>query len=477
MTDVRFDSLELTGAEWRALLDRVASRLSDFADGLAHQPAHDLEGAEDLSRQLIESMPEQPVDSEELLRLLFGSAIPKGFNTAGPGYLAYIPGGGVLHATIGDLIGAVSNRYTGVWIPAPLLVQLESNVVRWFCEIVGYPAEARGVLTTGGSLANLSAIITARREKLPLDFLDGTLYVSDQVHHSVEKAAVLAGFPPQNVRSVPSDERFCMRSDRLESMIEGDRAEGLMPFLVVASAGTVNTGAVDDLETVGAVAERHGLWFHVDGAYGGFFLLTGRGRRAMRGVQRADSITLDPHKGLFMPYGVGSLLVRDGEALRRAHTVRAAYMPDMQQDPDFWDFCEFSPELSRNNRGLGVWLSLKLVGAAQFRRCLDEKLDLAQWAAGRLRTIHGIEIVAEPQLSIVAFRLQVQGLDEDELSALNRRLLERINARKRVFLTGTTLAGSFVIRICVLSFRTHRDRMEMAVEDVEAAVAEVGGGW
>jgi len=476
MTDIRFDSLELTGAEWRALLDLVAGPLAEFVDGLPDQPAHDLEGAEDLSRQLIESMPERPVDPQELVRFLFTRAVPKGFNTAGPGYLAYIPGGGVLHATIGDLIGAVSNRYTGVWIPAPLLVQLESNVVRWFCEIVGYPTEARGVLTTGGSLANLSAIITARREKLPRDFLDGTLYVSDQVHHSVEKAAVLAGFPPENVRSVPSDERFRMRSDRLEKMIEGDRADGMMPFLVVASAGTVNTGAVDDLQAVGAVAERHGLWFHVDGAYGGFFLLAERGRQAMRGVQRADSVTLDPHKGLFMPYGVGALLVRDGEALRRAHTVRAAYMPEMQHDPDFWDFCELSPELSRNNRGLGVLLSLKLVGASQFRRYLDEKLDLAQWAADRLRTIDGIEIVAEPQLSIVAFRLRRRGLDEDGVNALNRRLLESINGRKRVFLTGTTLAGRFVIRICVLSFRTHRDRMEMAVEDIEAAVAEVGEG-
>ncbi|MGD2136051.1 MAG: aminotransferase class I/II-fold pyridoxal phosphate-dependent enzyme, partial [Gemmatimonadales bacterium] len=475
MTSTQFDHLELTGTEWRALLDRAAARIATHVDSLADQPAHDVDGAAELSRSLIEPVPEAGTDADALLDLLFERAVPKSFNTAGPGYLAYIPGGGVLHAAVGDLIAAAVNRYSGVWLPAPALVQLESNVVRWFAEIVGYPREARGVLTTGGSLANLSAIITARREKLPDEFLGGTIYVSDQVHHSVQKAAVLAGFPPDRVRIVPTDDRFRLRADDLEAAIAQDRTAGRTPFLVVGSGGTVNTGAVDDLDALATICDRHGLWFHVDGAYGGFFQLTERGRAALRGVERSDSVTLDPHKGLFMPYGVGSLLVRDGEALRRAHTVRAAYMPEMQQDPDFWDFCELSPELSRNYRGLGVWLPLKLIGLAPFRRALDEKLDLARWAAARLDEIDGIEIVAQPQLSIVAFRLTRAGLDEEALNALNRELLRTINARRRVYLTATTLRGRFVIRICVLSFRTHRARMEMAMEDIREAVRGVSG--
>lgn len=474
MTGTPFDRLELTGAEWWALLDRVAARVAAHVDTLADQPAADVDDAEQLSRSLIEAMPEAGTDLEALLDLLFEHAIPKSFNTAGPGYLAYIPGGGVLHASIGDLVAAAVNRYTGVWLPAPALVQLESNVVRWFAQIVGYPAGARGVLTTGGSLANLSAIITARREKLPEEFLAGTMYVSDQVHHSVQKAAVLAGFPADRVRVVPTDDRFRMRLDTLETLIERDRANGRTPFLVVGSGGTVNTGAVDDLDGIAAIAQRHGLWFHVDGAYGGFFLLTERGRQALRGVERSDSVTLDPHKGLFMPYGVGSLVVKDGAALRRAHTVRAAYMPEMQQDPDFWDFCELSPELSRNNRGLGVWLPLRLTGVGPFREALDEKLDLTRWAAARLAEIEGIEIVARPQLSIVAFRLTRAGLDADATDRLNRELLRAINVRRRVYLTATTLRGRFVIRICVLSFRTHMERMEMAIEDIRDAIEEVG---
>ncbi len=399
--------------------------------------------------------------------------MPKSFNTAGPGYLAYIPGGGIFHSALADLIAGAVNRYTGVWLAAPGLVQLETNVIRWFCDMAGYPAAARGVLTTGGSLANLSAIVTARREKLPSNFLDGTLYVSDQVHDSVTKAATLAGFPPESVRQVPSDSAFRIRIDDLERRIVEDRAAGRTPFLVVASAGTVNTGAVDDFDALASIASGQGLWLHADAAYGGFFLLTERGRRAMRGLDRTDSVTLDPHKGLFLPYGTGSLLVRDGAALQRAHALEGAYLPEMRQESEFVDFCQFSPELSRAFRGLRVWLPFKLAGVGAFRRNLDEKLDLTAWATRQLRTIDGIEIVAEPQLSVVAFRLLQPGLDQQATNRLNRDLLERINRRRRVYLTATTVRGQFVLRICVLSFRTHLDRMEQGLEDIRQAVAEL----
>ena len=245
------------------------------------------------------------------------------------------------------------------------------------------------------------------------------------------------------------------------------------PFFIAGNAGTTNTGAVDDLAGLADLAESEGLWLHIDGAYGGFFLLTERGRKAMRGVERSDSITLDPHKGLFLPYGTGSLLVRDGEALRRAHEVGASYLPPMQQDPDLVDFCLYSPELSRDFRGLRVWLPLKLHGVQPFRDNLDEKLDLAAWAAEQLRAIPGIEIVAEPQLSIVTFRAIRPGATRDEENELNRRLLEGINRRKRVYLTATMLRGSFVIRICVVSFRTHLDRVQACVEDIRAALDEL----
>lgn len=469
--------LELSGAEMRRLVDRAMDRIVAHIESLPDQPSADHEGAADVARSLRESLPERGTAFEEILELFFDTAVPKSYNTAGPGYLAYIPGGGLFHTAIADLIADAVNRYVGVWIAAPGLVQLETNAVKWLCEIVDYPPEALGFFTSGGSLANLSAIVVARRERLPEDFLRGTLYVSEQVHHSVLKAAALAGFPERNLRVVGTDDHFRIDLRALAERIAADRREGWQPFFVVGSAGTTNTGAVDDLVGLADLAEDEELWFHADAAYGGFFMLTDRGRWAMAGLERSDSITLDPHKGMFLPYGTGSLLVRDGSALTRAHATGggADYLPAMQDAPEFVDFCENSPELSRPFRGIRVWLPLKLLGVTPFRDALDEKLDLALWATEQLHDIPEIEIVAEPQLSVVAFRLRAGDRSQDQGNRLNRDFLEHINGRKRVYLTGTVLSGRFTLRICVLSFRTHRDRMEQAIEDIRWAAAQVLG--
>lgn len=467
-------SLELSVPEMRALLDAVRDRAVAHVASLPSQPAADVEGAAELARELFEAEPpEAGVPAARILDLLFDRAIPKSFNTAGPGYLAYIPGGGVFAAAVADLISDATNRYVGVWQAAPALVQLETNVVRWLCGLAGLPAGSGGYLATGGSLATFTAVVAARREKLPADFLKGTLYVSDQTHHAISKAASLAGFPGENVRSIPSDERFCIRVDLLAERIAADRTAGWTPFFVCGNAGTTNTGAVDDLESLADRCAKERLWFHVDGAYGGFFLLTERGRRTMAGIGRADSVVLDPHKGLFLPYGTGALLVRDAEVLRRAHAAGADYLPHMQEDPGFVDYCEISPELSRAFRGLRVWLPVKLHGLGAFRRNLDEKLDLALHATRALKSMPGIEIVAEPQLSIVAFRLVRPGLDGEALNQLNRDLIERVNARQRIHMSGTVLRGAFVLRICVLSFRTHLERLEQGLGDIREALTEV----
>jgi len=466
--------LELSGDDLRHMVDHAMERVVAHLETLPKQPMSYTTGGEELARSLREEeLPEEATSFDELLATVFDQGLDKTYNTPSPGYLAYIPGGGLLHAAVADLIANAINRYVGVWVAAPGLVELEANVIRWFCQMVGYPKNSLGVLTSGGSLANFTAIVTARRSRLADDFLRGTLYCSDQVHHSVTKAAMLAGFPVNNIREVPSDERQRIEIEALKAQIDSDRQAGMEPFLVVGSAGTVNTGAVDDFEALADVAQERGLWLHVDGAYGGFFVLTERGRNAMRGLEMADSITLDPHKGLFLPYGTGCLLVQDKETLRRAHHLAADYMPEMQQAPDLVDFCELSPELSRDFRGLRVWLPLKMHGFSVFREALDEKLDLAVWACEELRAIEHMEIVAEPQLSILAFRFEPPGLDNGATDQLNRDLLRRINDRQRVFLTATTLEGRFVIRICVLSFRTHLDRMRQALEDIRAAVDEV----
>jgi aromatic-L-amino-acid decarboxylase len=468
--------LEPSPEQMRAMVNKAAERVIEHIASLPRQPSAYDEFDDDARARvnaLAEPLPERGTDLDGLLDLLFREAVPLSYNSAGPGYLAYIPGGGVYPSAIADFIANAVNRYVGVWIAAPGLAQLELNVVRWFCEIIGYPAGSGGILTSGGSLANFTAVVTARRERLPDDFRGGTIYTSDQTHHSVRKAAVLAGFPEDNVREIPTNEHYQIRLDVLRQRIAEDREAGQRPFMLVTSGGTTNTGAVDDLAGSADIAADEGLWLHVDAAYGGFFMLTERGRESMRGIERADSVALDPHKGLFLPYGNGSLLVRDPETLRRAHATFADYMPEMQQDTEFVDFCEISPELSRDFRGLRAWLPIKLFGIEAFRTSLDEKLDLAQWATDQLRGVPDMEILAEPQLSLTAFRWAPAGYSDDDLNDMNRELLARVNARKNVYITGTMLSDRYALRICVLSFRTHRDRMEQCLADIRGCVGEL----
>lgn len=468
--------LDLDGAALRRMVLAALERLVPFVDSLPDQAmSHggDLAGAVDLRRPI----PRQPRKIDDLLEEIFERALPLSLNTASGGYLAYVPGGGLLVAAVADLVASVVNRYSGVYWAAPGFVELEADVLRWFAELVGYPRGAGGVLTSGGSSAQQIAITTARCEKLGEEHLDGTLYVSDQTHHSIAKAAKLAGLRPRNVRSVESDARFRIRLDALESAIRKDRDAGLRPFLVVGNAGTTNSGAIDDLHGLARLAKTHGLWFHVDAAWGGFFRLTERGRALLGGLAAADSMILDPHKSLFMPYGSGAVLVRDVETLRRTHSLSGEYMPPMQEDAV--DFCELSPELSRSSRGLRIWLAWNLHGVDAFRRALDEKLDLARWAVEAIRETPGLEIVAEPELSLFAFAPAEPREDPEERDRRARLLLDGVNRRQRVHMTGTTLHGRFALRMCILSFRTHRAEVEAAVDDVRAAlrdVSEIRGG-
>jgi len=447
----------------------AADFLAEFTENLPKAPASELEGAMELARRLREDPPETGVPFDDLLQTVAEGA-SKGFNTAGPGYLAYIPGGGLFAAALADFLACGVNRFVNLWNAAPAFAEIEATVIRWLASQFGYPPEARGILTSGGSMGNFSAIVTARRALLPENFLQGTLYVSEQTHASVAKSAVLAGFPAQSIRMVPCTSELKIDMEELRRMVRVDRAGGLEPFFLVANAGTTNTGAVDPIAECNEVARAEGLWLHVDGAYGGFFQLTGRGQALFRGIEAADSIVLDPHKGMFLPYGTGCLLVRDGWRLREAHQVGAEYLQDLAPEGEIPNFADYSPELSRDFRGLRVWLPIKLHGLGAFRAALDEKLDLTQLLYEALRAVRGFELPWKPDLTVVAFRYRPRGGDPE---AFNRRLLERINDSRRVFLSSTMVEGRFTLRACIVSHRTHRDRVEEAAEIIPRAAREL----
>ena len=469
-------ALEFDAAGMSKLLEQVGEKIIEHIISLPDQPASNVEDGALLAAKIRQPLPETGENFDVLLNALFDETISKSFNSAGPGYMAYIPGGGIFHAALADLISKAVNRYVGVWEAAPGLVQIETTVIRWFCDIVDYPDSAGGFLTSGGSLANFSALFTARREHLAENFLNGTIYTSDQTHHSVQKAAVLAGFPAKRVRIVATDENYRIRIDHLTQLIDLDRQRGLTPFAIVANAGTTNSGAIDDLESIASICQKQALWLHVDAAYGGFFMLTARGQAMLQGLNKADSITLDPHKSLFLPYGTGCLIVRDRASLKRAHAADADYMPAMQEDPDLVDFCQISPELTREFRGLRIWLPVKMHGISVFRNYLDEKLDLVRWMSTELKKVDHIELLSEPQLTVVTFKARADELDAPAVNAVTRNLLENINQRTNVFLTGTMLGDHFAIRICVLCFRTHQAQMETCLRDIIAACEQILDG-
>lgn len=435
-----------TRAEWTKT---VTAFVEDFIEGLEAAPA---------SSPGTALLPPPPAETPgELTDLLtrFGDAAGQAVETAGPRYLAYFPAGGLYSSVLAEFLAQATNRYTGVASTAPALVALEHSVIRWLCTEFGLPEGSGGIFTTGASLATLSAVHTARQDRLGAHDPNGTIYVTPHTHHCVAKAAHITGFPLERIRVVPTDTALRMDVAQARTMIAEDRTNGLRPFLIIGTAGATSTGIVDPLDDIAALAERESLWFHVDGAYGGAFQLTERGRAILTGVDRADSIAWDPHKSLFLPYGTGVLLVRDEARLRAAHVADGDYLQDLDHGTGLPDYADLGPELTREFRGLRVWLPLHLHGVAAFREAIDEKHDLADHLRTELKKIDGIEVLPS-DLTVVVFR-----------SADSEQLLKRLNGSGRFFLSSTRLGGKFTLRICVLSHRTHREHVDEVIELIE----------
>ncbi len=457
------------------MADLVMARCLEHLESLPRQPISGDVDAADLCRAMREPAPERGAPLAPLVDALFRDWIPRSFTAPGPGYLAYIPGGGLYPAALADFISDTTNRFTGVWQAAPALVQLEANALDWLREWMQFPPEARGLFTSGGSMATFNAIVCARERHLGAEIRRGVLYTSDQAHHSVLKAAKLAGVMPDRVRAIPCDRQYRLPVGALRDAIAADRRAGLTPFLVVSSAGTTNTGAVDPLDRIADLAAAEGVWHHVDGAYGAFFFLVPSLQPVLRGLSRADSLTLDPHKGMFLPYGTGALLVRDGAALRAAHEATADYLPAMPHPSEFYDPSQHGPELSRGFPGLRVWLCVKLFGTAAFRAALEEKRALTLDAARRVAALPGIVMDAEPELSLFAFHLTWPGATIRDEDRATRALMDETTRRGRVMITGSAARGRFLGRVCVLSFRTHAAEIDALVEDLAAAIDSVRG--
>lgn len=463
--------LEPNAAERRVIRGAIVDYSEEFLDQIDHLKA--FQGAAGTGRDLLTSpIDETGIDIAAAIGLLRTNVDRPGLNPASGGHLGYIPGGGIYFSALGDYVADVFNHYAGVFFAGPGAVRMENLLIDWMKGLVGYPSSAVGNLTSGGSLANLIAIVTARdAKKITARQIErSVIYLSEQAHHSVDKAIRIAGLGECVIRHLPLDEKYRIIPNALARQIAEDQGAGLNPFLMVASAGTTDVGAVDPLAQIGDIAAANGLWYHIDAAYGGFFLLTEEGSTKLRGIERSDSVVIDPHKGLFLPYGLGVVLVKDAAALGASHHYQANYMQDAVSSNEEPSPADLSPELTKHFRGLRLWLPLKLHGVAPFRACLEEKLLLTKYFYDEIRRL-GFVCDLEPELSVVVYRYEPETGDADEF---NRRLMDAVVADGRVFISSTILKGKFTLRFACLAFRTHLATVDTLLEVLATAVRNEG---
>src|SRR4051794_26465 len=400
---------------------------------------------------------------EDVLAQLSADVLPFMSRADHPRYFAFIPTCQTFPGALSDFIASALNVYAGSWMEAAGPSQIELTVLDWFKDWLGYDGEAGGLLLNGGSAANMTALACAR-EALVGPMSDRVVaYASDQAHSSVARAARLLGFRPDQLRILPAGEDLRLRPETLARAIEADLAAGRVPLFASASAGSTNTGAIDPLGELADVCRAHGVWLHVDAAYGGFTALTERGRAALRGIGAADSIALDPHKWLYQPVECGCLLVRQGHLLRRAFEVTPEYLRDAAVRDGEVNFSDLGLQLTRGWRALKVWLSIQTFGLDAFRQAIDNALDLAVLAEARVRETPALELLSGAQLGIVCFRRRFDG-DEEEGAARNAALVERLAESGQALVSSTRLQGVYAIRLCVLNHTSRPEDVEWVLD-------------
>jgi aromatic-L-amino-acid/L-tryptophan decarboxylase len=469
--------LDLDRATMRHLGHLVADAVAEHLSTLREQPAYATLARTSTEALIDAPAPPHGTDFDTLLATLRERVFPHAAREPHPGFIAYVPSCPTFPAILGDWLATGYNFFAGVWPVAAGPNQLELTVLEWFREWLEMPEGTGGLLTSGGSAANLTAMIAARHDLIRDDaarIARLTVYASDQAHSSVTRAAWLAGIPRDNVRTIPTDDAFRMVIPALANALARDRADGFEPMMIVASAGTTNTGAVDPLVDMADLAARERVWFHIDAAYGGFAVLTDEGRRALRGIGRADSVTVDPHKWLFVPFECGGLLVRERRRLKDAFQIFPEYLADVQGMHEAVNFADYGEQLTRYSRALKVWLSVQYFGTNALRDAIDRGMMLARRLEERVRATASLEIVSPAYFGIVCFRARAgDAVDAQDLDGFNERVLSRVVGGGRYFISSTRLRNAYALRACILGFRTAEEDVDGLVRAVvEAAAAE-----
>lgn len=446
--------LALSREEMRDFGYRVVDLLAEHFANVQDGPV----GAKADPAKMISLFDKDPPDigrePNELLAQLERDVFPHNLHVDHPRFFAFVPGPNNFVSAMADALAAGFNIFNGTWLGGSGAAAVELGVVRWLSRICGFPAAAGGLFVSGGSMANLTALVAARHSLLQDRVEGATVYFSDQTHSSVERALRVIGFAPEQMRKLRSDENFRLSIQNLRAAIGEDRTKGLRPFCVIANAGTTNTGAVDPLSELADLAAKEKVWFHIDGAFGAAAILSERGRALLQGLERADSISLDPHKWLFQSFECGCVLVRDAALLKSAFQIKPDYLRDVHRSLEEFNPCDYGVQLMRSFRALKVWLSLQTFGVTAFRQAISRGFELAEVAERELRARKGWEILSPAQMATVCFRFG----KNDELQT---QLVDAMMKDGYALLTSTELRGAVSLRLCTINPRTtERDIVE-----------------
>lgn len=477
-------TLEMTPQEMRRFGQAVIESIIRHHSALRQRRVVNFAQRDELERLLKEPPPEEGHDLDDLLWVFEKDVAPHMSHVDHPRMFGFIPGSGTFVGAMGDALAAGYNIYAGTWIESSAAHQLELVVVDWFRGWLGLPETAGGTLVSGGSLANLTGLILAREARLGELRRDAVIYASELTHSSVDRAARILGFHGEQISKLPVDNAYRMDVDALSRAVVADVEAGRVPFCVVANAGDTATGSVDPLTEIADVCARHGLWMHVDAAYGGFAVLDPRGKERMRGIERADSVALDPHKWLYTPFEAGCIIARNFSDLYEAFHILPSYLVDVAGGLRNVNMCDHGITLSRSSRALKIWFTIKRFGMQRLRTVIGRVMDLARYAQTLLEAMPCIEVTSPAVLSVVSFRYVPAGpdgsplTDEVRIESINQEILQRVWDSGRAMITSSRVRGRYVLRICVLNHCTLREDVEEIVRligEIGAAVARERG--
>ena len=437
-----------------------------------------------------EPIPQKGMENEDLLKLVKAKILDTATLNFGPNMFAYVMAGGTQVSVLAEMVGAAINQNVAKWHSAPIMSEIEKRVVQWGAEFIGYDLQAGGVLCSGGSAANLTGLTVARnlffeKEKVKEKGLFGMkpfiVYGSDQVHNSIDKSVEVLGIGTSNYRKIKTNPDYTLDIQALADQINEDVKNGFTPFCVVGNAGTVNTGAVDNLEEIAEIASRYKMWFHVDGAYGGLAASSDLVKGLYKGLDKADSVTIDFHKWLYQPLEAGCLLVKSADYLKRTFYKTAAYLSTDNKDDGRFDFNEHHFQLSRNAKALKIWMSFKAYGAENLVRMIEKDILLTKYLKEELLKTGEFEISNQPQLSVLCFRYLGPGAcaknDLAKLDQLNLDMIPALEQDGRVFITGTTLQNQQVIRACLINHRIQKENIDRLVQVMQEVGRSIEEGW